>query len=50
VDRIWDIDDLKVVAYPGNYTFFAAEKELARSGRPRSISGSRRRYRSLRRT
>jgi len=30
VDRIWDIDDLKVVEYPGNYTFFAAEKELAR--------------------
>jgi ATP-binding cassette subfamily F protein 3 len=30
VDRIWDIDDLKVVLYPGNYTFFTAEKQLAK--------------------
>jgi ATP-binding cassette subfamily F protein 3 len=30
IDSIWDMDDLKVVAYPGNYTFFVAEKELAR--------------------
>lgn len=29
-DKIWDLDDRTITEYPGNYTFFVAQKELAR--------------------